>query len=60
METTIDMVAVKASLKEAFLNYRSERPHLSVRSISKLSGVNRYFLNKLLVNEDNQNPKNTK
>lgn len=58
METTIDMAAVKASLKEAFLNYRSERPHLSVRSISKLSGVNRYFLNKLLVNEDNQNPSN--
>lgn len=42
------MRALKADLREALLAYRRERPHLSLRSIAKNSGCNRYFLTKLM------------
>lgn len=52
MKPAIDVRALKASLREAFLSYRRERPHLSLRAIAKRAGVNRYFLSKL-VDDDN-------
>ncbi len=52
MKTTIDIKAVKASLREALLTYRRERPKLSLRAIAKNSGCNRYFLSKLIDEND--------
>lgn len=46
------MKALKANLREALLGYRRERPHLSLRAIAKNSGCNRYFLTKLIDEED--------
>lgn len=40
--------ALRANLRKALLEYREKRPNLSLRAISRNSGVNRYFLNKLL------------
>ncbi len=39
---------LRESLRRALAAYRRERPNLSLRAISKNSGVNRYFLMKLL------------
>ena len=44
--------ALKSSLRQALLEFRRERPHLSLRAIAKHSGVNRYFLNKLIDDTD--------
>ncbi|NRA46595.1 MAG: hypothetical protein HRU09_16715 [Oligoflexales bacterium] len=40
--------ALRANLRKALLEYRQKRPNLSLRAIARNSGVNRYFLNKLL------------
>jgi hypothetical protein len=52
MKPAINMIALKASLREALLGYRRERPHLSLRAIAKNSGCNRYFLTKLIDEND--------
>ncbi|MBI2602642.1 MAG: hypothetical protein HYW48_06265 [Deltaproteobacteria bacterium] len=52
MKPVINVKALKASLREAFLSYRRERPHLSLRAIAKHAGVNRYFLSKLIDDDD--------
>ena len=44
--------ALKKSLRSALKNYQAKRPHLSIRAIAKNSGVNRYFLSKLLDDQD--------
>lgn len=44
--------ALKSSLRQALLEFRRERPQLSLRAIAKHSGVNRYFLNKLIDETD--------
>lgn len=43
---------LKNSLRKALKIYKAKRPHLSVRAIAKKSGVNRYFLTKLLDSKD--------
>lgn len=52
MKPAINMKALKANLRDALLGYRRERPHLSLRAIAKNSGCNRYFLNKLIDEND--------
>ncbi len=52
MKSAINMKALKANLRETLLNYRKERPHLSLRAIAKNSGCNRYFLNKIIDDTD--------
>lgn len=48
----MDMSALKEALKSTLLEYRKKRPELSLRAIARRSGVNRYFLTKIL--EDKQ------
>ncbi len=47
-ESAAETEELRESLKKALEAYRRERPNLSLRAISKNSGVNRYFLMKLL------------
>ena len=53
MKPAINMKALKANLRDALVRYRNERPNLSLRAITKNSGCNRYFLNKLIEENDN-------
>ena len=48
----MEITALRDSLRKVFLEYRKQRPHLSLRSIAKNSGVNRYFLMKLSEEDD--------
>ncbi len=48
MKPAINMKALRANLRDALCKYRAERPHLSLRAIAKNSGCNRYFLMKLI------------
>lgn len=43
-----DIQIVRETLRDILEEYRCARPHLSLRSIARNSGVNRYFLSKLL------------
>ena len=43
---------LQQSLRNSLVEYRERRPHLSLRAIAKHSGVNRYFLNKILDEKD--------
>ena len=43
---------LKNKLRDAIKEYRRERPKVSLRAIAKNSGVNRYFLTKLMDEED--------
>lgn len=43
-----ETLSLKKSLRQALETYKIKRPNLSIRAIAKKSGVNRYFLNKLL------------
>ena len=52
MKPVINIKALKAHLRDALLGYRRERPHLSLRAIAKNSGCNRYFLTKLIDEND--------
>ena len=52
MKPAINMKALKANLRESLLRYRKERPHLSLRAIAKNSGCNRYFLSKIIDEND--------
>ncbi len=47
-----ETTALKESLRKALSEYRREKAHLSLRAIAKNSGVNRYFLMKLLDESD--------
>jgi hypothetical protein len=47
-----ETAALKESLRKALQEYRREKSHLSLRAIAKNSGVNRYFLMKLLDESD--------
>jgi hypothetical protein len=47
-----ETTALKESLRKALSEYRREKAHLSLRAIAKNSGVNRYFLMKLLDEND--------
>lgn len=49
MHTTLDL---KNKLRQSLLRYKNKHPHLSIRAIAKKSGVNRYFINKLLDEKD--------
>ena len=40
------------SLREDLNQYLNSKPHLSIRAISKISGVNRYFISKILSSGD--------
>ncbi len=40
--------ALRSLLRDALVEYRSQRPHLSIRAIAKNTGVDRYFLGKIL------------
>lgn len=40
------------NLKRDLIRYKQSKPHLSWRAVSKNSGVNRYFLNKILDEND--------
>ena len=48
METEL----LKSSLRNVLKAYQAKRPHLSIRSIAKNSGVNRYFISKILDKQD--------
>ncbi len=47
-----ETATLKESLRKALREYRREKAHLSLRAIAKNSGVNRYFLMKLLDEND--------
>lgn len=47
-----ETASLKESLRKALNDYRREKSHLSLRAIAKNSGVNRYFLMKLLDEND--------
>lgn len=53
---TSSTAALKDSLRRALLKYRAQRPQLSLRSIARNSGVNRYFLNKVMDENDTTSP----
>ena len=46
---------LKNSLRKSLEAYKEKRPDLSIRAIAKKSGVNRYFLTKLLDGNDKSN-----
>ena len=46
---------LKDSLRKALEAFKEKRPDLSIRAIAKKSGVNRYFLTKLLDTNDRSN-----
>ena len=43
-----DNKIIRDTLRDILLSYRSSRPNLSLRSIARNAGVNRYFLTKVL------------
>lgn len=47
-----ESLALKKSLRQIILQYKEKHPNLSIRAIAKKSGVNRYFLSKLLDEKD--------
>lgn len=50
----MDSHALKDNLRDTFLEYRRRRPQLSLRAIARNSGVKRYFLNKILSEDESQ------
>lgn len=48
-----ELSVVIECLKKGLLRYKESRPALSWRAISKQSGVNRYFINKIIEDEPN-------
>ena len=47
-----EILTLKESLRNALELYIKKHPQLSMRAIAKKSGVNRYFLSKLLDTKD--------
>ncbi|NRA43852.1 MAG: hypothetical protein HRU09_02735 [Oligoflexales bacterium] len=45
---------VIVALRKKLEDYREKRPHLSIRAIAKRSNVNRYFLSKILSDEESK------
>lgn len=45
---------VIVALRKKLEDYRQKRPHLSIRAIAKRSNVNRYFLSKILNDEESK------
>jgi len=52
----IEVQSLIDSLKNELYSYKESRPRLSWRSISKLSKVNRYFINKILTDDGLSDP----
>ena len=48
----LETLQLKCSLRKSILEYKKKNPQVSLRSIAKKSGVNRYFISKILDEQD--------